>query len=332
MAIKIYNKGGTVVVEDGTDFILSQFAYYAEGDNITVQDKDNDNQTWNLNYADFQNEAGSSVGSSVGSVLDYIGSLSTAEVTSLDYKTEVALGRVANSSIVNKFGFNNDIDSASEEVIASFGGAFNPLTNVITTAQTVTIAYNNTTEGVGQTGARLLLIDYLDENFEAATAYHTLSTTGSDTSAFTCLGINRVVVVQFGASATNVNDITFTATTDTTIQARIPALKSVTQQCIYHVPIGETLLMDYIKVSALKISGGGGVPTVNIKGYSFSRVTLGQYSIFDIEIDTSIENNIEFNLNNPITFTGREVIYFTGTTDINNTKVSMRFSGLQILS
>lgn len=332
MAIKIYNKGGTVAVEVGTDIVLSRFGYYSEGDNITILDKDNDNQTWNANFADIQNSAGASVGATVGAVLDYIGALSTSEVTSLNYITEVALGRIANSSIVNKFGYNTDIDTASEEIISSFGGAFNPLTNIITTAQTVTITYNNTTEGVGQTGARLLLIDYLDANSELATAYHTLSTTGSDVSAFTCLGINRVVVVQFGASATNVNDITLTATSDSTIQAMIPALKSVTQQCIYHVPIGETFLMDYIKISALKISGGGGSPIVNIKGFSFSRVTLGAYSIFDVEIDTSLENNIEFNLKNPITFTGREVIYFTGTTDINNTKVSMRFSGLQILS
>lgn len=332
MAIKIYNKGGTVAIEEGDKIILSQFSYYSEGDNITVTDKDNDNQVWNLNFADFQNESGASVGASVGAVLDYIGALSTTEVTSLDYLTEVALGRVADSSIVNKFGYNIDIDTGTDEIVASFGGAFDPLTNIITTAQTVTITYNNTTDGSGQTGARMLLINYIDADFNAQVAYHVLGATGSDVSAFTCLGINRVVVVQYGASATNVNDITLTATTDTTIQAMIPALKSVTQQCLYHTPINHTFLMDFLKVSALKLSGGGGSPTVNIQGFSFSRVTLGQYSVFDIEIDTSIENNLTYNFKNPISFTGREVVYFIASTDTSNTKVSMRFSGLEILS
>ena len=107
MAIKIYNKGGTVVVEDGTDFILSQFAYYAEGDNITVQDKDNDNQTWNINFADIQNEAGSSVGASVGAVLDYIGALSTAEIellsSTLGFSTSTLLtnGQTYDSTILD---------------------------------------------------------------------------------------------------------------------------------------------------------------------------------------------------------------------------------------
>jgi hypothetical protein len=55
MAIKIYNKGGSVVIEDGTEFVLSEFSYYSEGDNIiTVTDKESDNFTWNAIFSDFQ--------------------------------------------------------------------------------------------------------------------------------------------------------------------------------------------------------------------------------------------------------------------------------------
>ena len=88
--------------------------------------------------------------------------------------------------------------------------------------------------------------------------------------------------------------------------------------------------MDFIKISALKISGGGGLPTVNIVGYSYSRITGGRYAIFDLEIDTAIENNVVLPLVNPIIFTGREVVYFEASTDINNTKVSLRFYGDEI--
>ena len=107
MAIKIYNKGGTVAIEDGTDIILSRFGYYAEGDNITILDKDNDNHTWNVNYSDIQNSSGASVGASVGAVLDYIGALSTAEIeilsTKLGFSTATLLtnGQTYDSTVLD---------------------------------------------------------------------------------------------------------------------------------------------------------------------------------------------------------------------------------------
>ena len=238
-------------------------------------------------------------------------------------------GAVGTDEIVNKFGYNIDIDTASEEVVASFGGAFDPQTAVMSSAQTFTITYTNTLDGSTATGARMLQVSYIDENFASATAFHTLGSTGSDVTAFTGVGINRVVVVAYGGDATNGGDINLTATTDTTNQAQIPAGKSVTQQAIYHTPINRTLNLNFLKVSTLKLSGGGGSPVVNVIGYSYSRVTGGRYAVLDVEIDTAIENNLVLRLPEPITFTGREVVYFEASTDVNNTKVSLRFSGIE---
>jgi hypothetical protein len=152
----------------------------------------------------------------------------------------------------------------------------------------------------------MLLFTYLDENFNEATG-----------------------VVAFGTSIYNNNDITITATTDGTTQAQIPAQKSVTQQCIYHTPINRTLKLNFLKVSTLKLSGGGGSPVVNVIGYSYSRVTGGRYAVIDIEVDTSIENNVIVEFPEPINFTGREVVYFEAETDVSNTKVSLRFGGVE---
>jgi len=257
------------------------------------------------------------------------GSLDNIETYTL--ATANALGASTGTATqVNKFGFNTDIDVASQEVIASFGGAFDPSTAVMSSAQTFTITYTNTLDGSTATGARMLQVSYIDENFASATAFHTLGSTGSDVTSFTGVGINRVVVVSYGGDATNGGDITFTATTDTTTQAQIPAGKSVTQQAIYHTPINRTLNLDFINLSVLKVSGGGGSPVVNIIGYSYSRVTGGRYAVIDLEVDTSVENNLVINYSEPIVFTGREVIYFEATTDVNNTKVSLRFSGTEI--
>jgi len=257
------------------------------------------------------------------------GSLDNIETYTL--ATANALGASTGAATqVNKFGFNTDIDVASQEVIASFGGAFDPSTAVMSTAQTLTITYNNTTDGFGQLGATLLQITYIDENFEQQSAIHVMDSDGSDISSFTCFGVNRAVVIAIGGSTSNVNDITLTATTDGTIQAQIPAGKSVTQQAIYHTPINRTLNLNFINLSVLKVSGGGGSPVVNIIGYSYSRVTGGRYAVIDLEVDTSVENNLVINYSEPIVFTGREVIYFEASTDVNNTKVSLRFSGTEI--
>ena len=174
----------------------------------------------------------------------------------------------------------------------------------------------------------MLLVDYLDGNFELQQGVHVLGNTGSDVTSFSGLGINRIVVFANGGDLHNNNNITFTATTDTTIQAMIPAEVSVTQQCIFHVPINHTLLIDYLRVSALKISGGGGSPRVEFLGYSYSRFTNTAYKVIDLQIDTSVENNLDFAPSQPTTFSGRDVIYVLAKTDVNNTSVTARFSGI----
>lgn len=325
MAVKFYQKGNYQVL-DGDVERIGQFDIVADGTVVNIIDRNKESNVWNGNISDIQDSSGTSIGSTFSDLTSYISSQFIDTVT-------VSSTGGGNDSVVNKFGYNTDIDTATDpEIIASFGGVFDPLTDVMTTAQTFTVTYDTTTnggDGSTGTGARMLLFSYIDGNNTAQTGYHTLGSGGSDTTSFTGLGINRCVVVLFGSVAYNNNDITITATTDGTTQAKIPAQKSVTQQCLYHVPISRTFNLDFINLSALKISGGGGSPVVNVIGYSFSRVTSGRYAVIDLEIDTSIENNLSINYENPITFTGREVIWFEGETDVNNTKVSMRFSGTE---
>ena len=247
------------------------------------------------------------------------------------YKYNVALGKQGNASTVNKFGYNLDIDTGAEEIIAAWSGTFDPLTDVMTSAQTFTISYTNTGDGSTATGARSLLFTYLDGNFESQTGIHTLGSTGSDVTSFSGLGVNRCVVLSTGGDAYNNNDITITATTDGTTQALIPAQFSVTQQCIFHTQVNHTLLTDWLRFSVQKISGGSS-PRVTLYGYSWSRVTSCRYEIYREIIDTSVENSLELRPSQPFVLTGREVLYFTAETDTNNTAVSCRFSGIEVAS
>lgn len=246
-----------------------------------------------------------------------------------DFHTEVALSRRQGASTVNKFGYNLDIDTGSEEILAPWGGTFDPTTDIMSTAQTFDITYNSTNDGFGKDGARSLLIDYLDSNNELQSDIHVLGLTGSDTTSFSGLGINRVVVLSTGGDAYNANDITIEATTDKTVQAVVPAEASVTQQCIYHTPIAHTFLIEWLYFSP---SGSSGFffPTgakVNIKAYSWSRVTEARYDVGNLYYDVTAGNGLQLAPPVPFVIGGREVVYVTATTDTNNTELSGRFSG-----
>lgn len=244
-----------------------------------------------------------------------------------DYMHNVANGEVEGRSVQNKFGYNSDIDSALAEVIASFGGAWGR-DDVMTTAAALTITYNNTTEGSGSgtTGATQLLITYLDSSNNLVEGVHVLGSTGSDTTSFTCLGVNRVVVIANNGAGWNVNDITLTdSSSGGSVQAMVPAENSVTQQLIFHTPINYNFLVDWLWFNCNKV--GGSSPVVEIIGYSYSRVTDTIYEIFHTALDTAIDEYIVVNPNEPLVLGGREVLFFVLSTNTNNTLVRGRFSG-----
>ena len=233
---------------------------------------------------------------------------------------------VSEPSIVNKFGFNADIDTGGEEVIASFGGTF----NIMTTADTLNFVSSDSEDTAGGLGANILLIQGVSGDNLEIQEYIVPNGTTPVTTVNSYLGVNRIYVVSSGSDNTNIGDITVTDTSGTFgVQAQIPAGASVTQQCIYHIPIGKTFNLDFLNISAIKIAGGGGTPELGIQGYTFSRVTNTVYNVINLQLDLARENNIVLNYKNPITFTGREVVYFTAETDTNNTKMSLRFSGEQ---
>lgn len=245
-----------------------------------------------------------------------------------NYEQAVNNGLVPNAGVWNKFGYNLNVpNSATEQIIASWGGAFDPNSAIMATAQTFTITYNNATDGAGQTGATSLLIIYLDSNYQEAQAIVPLDNTGSVVTSFTGYGINRGIVLSSGGAGWNVNTITITATGDGTTQAQIPALGSVTQQAIFHTPKGYNFNTSWLLGDVRKVSGAGSDVRYTIKGYSWSRVTNIRYEVFRYDGDT--RSGIDFELNPGENFIvgGREVLYFTVNSDTNNTVCNLRFSG-----
>ena len=64
------------------------------------------------------------------------------------YQNEVALDRRTGNTTWNKFGYNNDVDAASEEIVAAFGGTF----SIMTSADTLDVVSDNAADDGGFPG------------------------------------------------------------------------------------------------------------------------------------------------------------------------------------
>lgn len=243
-----------------------------------------------------------------------------------DYRYEVAMSKRQGRSTVNKFGYNEDVDSGGPEVVARFGGTF----NIMTTADTLDVVSSSANDTSAGTGAKTILITGIDENSLTQTEVVAMNGTTPVTTTNSWLGVNRVVVLSSGSNQTNSGNITIDDTLGTVgTQAYIESGESVTNQAIYHTQINHNLLIDWLWVNVRKLSGGGSSPRVTIKGVSYSRVTDTNYEVFRYDMDTDIENSVELKPSQPFILGGREVFYFTAESNQNNTVVNLRFSGIE---
>lgn len=189
------------------------------------------------------------------------------------------------------------------------------------------IAYDGTaggsTDGSGTTGATQLTIYYIDSAGLPAILTHNLGTDGSDDTAVTTLGINRVAVSASGSADHNVSAITVTAVTGGAKLAVVPALGSVTQQAIFHTGSNHKAIAEHLYINIITATK---TRTVAIKGYVYSRVVDTTYEIFRTNIDTAVE--LTQQINEPIGFVlnQTDVLYFVADTDGDSVNINIRFS------
>lgn len=240
-----------------------------------------------------------------------------------DFKHEVALGRRQGATLWNKFGYNSDIDTATDpEVIASFGGAFTPLT----TASTLTVVSSSTDDDGSPAGigANRVVVYGVDANRKSQTEIVTLNGTTNVVTTSTWLGVNRVAVYLAGSSLTNVGTITITATTGGSTQAEMPAGQGTTQQCIFFTQTDHQALFEWFVLNTLKQSGAN--PVVTIKGWVFSQVSNAKYEVFREKVDTSVENTVIVKPPLPFVVGEKSCFWLEAETTQDNTEVSARFS------
>lgn len=238
------------------------------------------------------------------------------------YQDEVVIGRRTGVRHFTKFGYRTGLTaSAGEQTVWATTTNFVPMTS----ADTFDITYTNTTDGSGQNGALTLFIDYVDENGLYAQTTHTLGSSGSDTTAFSGLGINRIAVASSGSTNTNGSEILLTETTSGNTQAVIPAMNGVTQQAIFHVDANSFAVARFLFIECNKLSGGGS-PRVQVKAYIFNRNVQTYFEVYRGTLDTT--STTVLSINEPIGFklSPTDILYIVADTDTNSTVINCRFS------
>lgn len=237
-----------------------------------------------------------------------------------DFQDEVSRGLRSGVTPWTKFGYREGLTGSSgEQTIWATTGNH----TILTSPSTYTIAFNDTTDGLGTTGATQLYFYHIDANGLPTITPHTLTGTSGETTAFTSLGINRCVVAASGSNNYNTNDITITATTGGTTQAIIPATQSVTQQAIFHNGANHIAIAKFLHIGVISVNKDR---TVEIKGYVYNRSFSTRYEIFRTNIDTKVQLDKEYK--DPIGFnlSPSDVLYFVADADGNDVSVDLRFS------
>lgn len=247
-------------------------------------------------------------------------------VRTYDYRTEVALGLRQGHSLWNAFGYNLDVDTGAAELVASWGGSF----TYLTTASTLTISSSSINDDDGGTGANSIIIYGIDTNRKSQIEVVTLDGTTPVVTSNSWLGVNRAAIYLAGTLQSNDGTITITATTGGSTQAQMPAGQGTTQQSIFYTQADHQAAAEWLKINVVKITGGGGSPTVTVKGWVYSAVSNAKYEVFRTDVDTSVDTQIDISPPLPFIIGEKSVFWLEATTDTNNTVVNARFSLIEI--
>ena len=247
----------------------------------------------------------------------------TFQESSLEYLSHIATNTgdsVLNNTVWNKFGYNQDIDTGTE-VIASWGGMFEPLT----TATTLTISSLSANDTNGGTGCNTIVVYGIDSDRNEVIEVVNMNGTTDVVTASTWLGINRVAMFLCGSGKINEGTINILATSDSSIMAQMPAGEGVTQQCIFHVPADTVFATKWLFINILN---RGKNAELTVKMWVYSAVSNGNQSVFSMDIDTSTSTGA-IELNPPLSFpiSEKSVVWLECTTDTNDIIVNARFSG-----
>ncbi len=130
-----------------------------------------------------------------------------------------------------KFGHNDTVGTSFEDVWLQSTDIVLP-----TTARTLTVQSSGNDNGAASSGARTVIIEGLDANYNEISEEIATVAAADPTTTNSFLRVNRMYVGDVGTNGTNENAITVTTTTDLDIQANIGAGLGQSEKTQFTVP------------------------------------------------------------------------------------------------
>lgn len=184
--------------------------------------------------------------SAVSCIIDESGSpipvvSETARIPILSEETDLALGLVSTRRIVNKFGRNVDVDTAtSPEDIWDGGGLYTGFPES-GAAETLSVFSSSASDSSAGTGARTLRIQGLDSSYNEIAETVTLNGTTPVSTISTFWRVHTSHVLTSGSAVFNVGEITIRHSTTTANKFLvITANRNQSASSGYTIPAGYT--------------------------------------------------------------------------------------------
>lgn len=187
-------------------------------------------------------------------------------VRNIDSQIDIAAGKYTGYSIVNKAGYNPDVDIATvPEDIWEAGGTYTGFP--LTSGETITVVSTSANDTSAGTGARTMRITGLDANYDIQTEDFTLNGTTPVTGVKTFVRVHTATVLTSGSSNTafNIGTISVYHTTTTAnvfLSMRVGA--NQTNCSAYTVPAGYNA---YVRQISCKV-GASSTATTSAVDYA----------------------------------------------------------------
>lgn len=207
---------------------------------------------------------------------------------------EIAKGNIAGHSIVDVFGRNPDIGTATDpEDVWGGGGDYTGFPTG--SAETMEIASSSANDTSAGTGARTVRVSGLIDGSGAAVADQDVTLNGTSQvslGAGTYIRASKIVVLTAGSGGENAGTLTLRHTTTTAnIFAVMPVSANHTHIAVYTVPLATTLYLFALSMDMARASGAAGSASVSLR----IRPNGG---VFQSELTPEITNSKSFNESN----------------------------------
>jgi hypothetical protein len=261
----------------------------------------------------------------VGNNLSYIGTR--------DFALEVARGKIAGMTSVNKFGAAPDgVQTSATDIWSRANSTPTQQIWLAPTAARIHAIVSSSTDDDGNpvgVGARTLRIYGLKTWDLAETSEDiTLDGTTPVNTANSYVIIHRMKVLTSGTTSINVGTITATATTDTTITAVILPGDGQTEMAIYGVPSIQSFYMTRWSCAIAKASGVASHVSFELRVNENPNVqTTNFLRKNDLAVQSTGSNNVEKHFDNPIKYAGPCIIKVQGMASAADVDAKSGFDG-----